>query len=265
MKKICINGINYAYSDIGEGPAIVFAHGLFVDHSIFEKQVVTLCETYRCISIDLPGHGQSEYYSAGWTLDDLADDMAALIDLLELEKVVFIGLSQGGMIGLRLAARYPHLVSKLILVGASARAESRERIPVWKETLTALMVGSDVEREETFHTIQGRILDAAWLTNHPLEAKKERRIMLSHNKRGIELAATAAVLTRQDIRPELPKIAAPTLVIVGENDNGTPPILAEEMQALIPNAQLLVIPNSGHHLPIERPQCLTDAMQAFIG
>ncbi len=60
--------------------------------------------------------------------------------------------------GLRLAARYPHLVSKLILVGASARAESRERISVWKETLTALIVGSDVEREETFRTIQGRVM-----------------------------------------------------------------------------------------------------------
>ncbi len=82
MKKICINGINYAYSDIGEGPAIVFAHGLFVDHSIFEKQVASLCETYRCISVDLPGHGQSEYHPAGWTLDDLANDMATLIDHL---------------------------------------------------------------------------------------------------------------------------------------------------------------------------------------
>ncbi len=265
MKKIYLNDINYAYSDMGEGPAIVFAHGLFVDHSIFEKQVVSLCETYRCISVDLPGHGQSEYHPAGWTLDDLADDLAALIDLLELEKVVFVGLSQGGIMGLRLTARYPHLVSKLIVVGASARAESRERIPVWKETLTALMVGSDLEREETFRTIQGRILDAAWLANHPLEAEKERRIMLSHNKRGIELAATAAVLTRQDIRSELPKIAAPTLVFANDNDSGTPPILAEEMQALIPNAQLLVIPNSGHHLPIESPQRLTDAMQAFVG
>ena len=78
------------------------------------------------------------------------------------------------------------------------------------------------------------------------------------------MTATAAVLTRQDIRPEL-KIAAPTLLIVGENDSGTPPILAEKMQALIPNAQLLVIPNSGHHLPIENPQRLVDAMQAFIG
>lgn len=75
--------------------------------------------------------------------------------------------------------------------------------------------------------------------------------MLSQNKKGIELTTTAAVLTRQDIRPELPNIAAPTLVSAGENDNGAPPILAEKMQALIPNAQLLVIPNSSHHLPIE--------------
>lgn len=265
MKKIEINGINYAYSDVGEGPAIVFAHGLFIDHSIFERQIAVLRDSYRCISVDLPGHGQSEYDTNGWTLDDLAEDLAALINQLSREQVVFVGLSQGGMIGIRLAARYPQLISKLILIGASARAEFSERIPLWQKTLTTLRVGSDAEREETFRTIQGRILDSVWLANHPAEAEAERRIMLNNDKKGIQLAAQAAVLTRQDLRPELPKVVAPTLIVVGENDNGTPPILAEEMQALLPKARLLVIPHSGHHLPLESPQHLTDAMQAFIG
>jgi pimeloyl-ACP methyl ester carboxylesterase len=264
MKKLSIQGIDYAYRDVGTGPAILFAHGLFVDHSIFNPQIACLCHQYRCILVDLPGHGESGYQSQGWTLDDLAAGMANFITHLNLEQVVFVGLSQGGMIGMRLAARFPQLVSKLILVGTSARAEFPERIPVWRETLQALMQESTAVRETTFHQIQQRILDPVWLMQHPVEAEHERQIMLSHNLQGIQLAAQAAVLSRQDIRCELQNIVALVLILVGENDLATPPSLAQEMQSLIPNAQLVIIPAAGHHLPLESSRKMTDEIMCFL-
>ena len=263
MKKANIRDIDYAYLDIGQGSTMVFAHGLFVDHSIFNSQIATLHHYYRCIAVDLPGHGQSAHHPQGWTLDDLTVEMAEFLIHLELEEVVFIGLSQGGMIGLRLASRYPQLVSKLILVGASARAEFPERIPVWQETLKVLMQTSSTQREAMFHQIQQRILDSSWLTAHPVEAEHERQIMLNHAPEGIQLATKAAVLTRQDIRNELQNITVPVLILVGENDRATPPFLAQEMQALIPHSQLVIIPDAGHHLPLESPQHLTDEVMAF--
>lgn len=190
--------------------------------------------------------------------------MADFITGLRLEPVVFVGLSQGGMIGMRLAVRFSHLVSRLILVGTSARSEFPKRLPVWQETLQALMLDSSVIRETTFHQIQQRILDSVWLRQHPVEAEQERRIMLHHERRGIQLAAQAAVLTRQDIRNELQNIVAPVLILVGENDLATPPFLAQEIQSLIPNAQLAIIPNAGHHLPLESPQQMTDEIIAFL-
>lgn len=264
MKKLHIRGIDYAYSDVGNGPVIVFAHGLFVDHSIFNRQIDSLCSQYRCISVDLPGHGESGYQPQGWTLDDLAVEMAEFVTYLRLEQAIFVGLSQGAMIGMRLAARFPHLLSKLILVGTSARTEFPERIPLWKETLFALRVNSTTLRETTFYQIQQRILDPGWLMHHRAEAAHERQIMLNHEPQGIQLAAQAAVLFRQDIRAELQKIVVPVLILVGENDRATPPFLAQEIQTLIPHAQLSMIPNTGHHLPLESPQKMIDELIAFL-
>ncbi len=119
-------------------------------------------------------------------------------------------------------------------------------------------------REITFHQIQQRILDPVWLSQHPVEAEHERCIMLSHDKRGIQLAAQAAVLTRQDIRCELQNIVAPVLILVGENDLATPPFLAQEMQQMILHAQLVIITDAGHHLPLESSQKITDEMMSFL-
>ena len=264
MKKVNIQGVDYAYLEIGQGSTIVFAHGLFVDHSIFDLQIAVLQHYYHCISVDLPGHGQSGCHTQEWTLDDLTVEMAEFLNHLKLEKVVFVGLSQGGMIGLRLASRYPHLVSKLVLVGTSARAEFSERIPFWQETLNALVQNSPTQREAMFHQIQQRILDSSWLANHPDEAKHERSIMMNHTPEGIQLATHAAVLTRQDIRNEIQNIVVPVLILVDENDRATPPFLADEIRSLIPLSQLVMIPNAGHHLPLESPQRMTDEIMAFI-
>lgn len=264
MKKVTIQGVDYAYLEMGQGSTIVFAHGLFVDHSIFDPQIAILQHHYHCISVDLPGHGQSSYHTREWTLDDLTVEIAEFLFHLELEKVVFVGLSQGGMIGLRLASRYPQLVSKLVLVGTSARAEFPERIPVWQETLNALAQNSSAQREMMFQQIQQRILDSSWLSAHSDEAEHERNIMMNHAPEGIQLATKAAVLTRQDIRNELQNIVVPVLILVGENDRATPPFLANEMRSLIPYSQLVIIPDAGHHLPLESPQRMTDEIITFI-
>ncbi|WP_181357367.1 alpha/beta fold hydrolase [Stenomitos frigidus] len=99
---------------------------------------------------------------------------------------------------------------------------------------------------------------------HPVEAEDERRIMLNHDLQGIQLAAQAAVLTRQDIRSQLQNVVSPVLILVGANDLATPSFLAQEMQTLIPNAQLAIVPNAGHHLPLESPQRMTNEIIAFL-
>ena len=269
--EIRINGTPYAYSDSesttsdGSKPVVVFAHGLFVNRDIFADQIRALEKTHRCIAFDMPGHGQSGYRSKGWSLDDIAEDMALFIEEMRLGPVVFVGQSQGGMVGIRLAAHRPDLVNRLVLVGSSARAEYPERIEGWQTLRNVLLEGTDTERSAAFAEVQQRVNAPDWLNNNPEMAKKERAIMLGHDKHGIALALDAATTQRKDVTALLPDIKATTLVVCGEKDTATPVVLSHEMAGTIPGAQLVILPDSGHHLPIEASAELTAALLDFMG
>ncbi|KFX04823.1 hydrolase [Pectobacterium betavasculorum] len=264
LQQVRINGTLYRYRDIGEGPTLIFAHGLFANHEIFSAQFQVLSQSYRCIVLDMPGHGLSEYDPAGWKLDDLSRDLALMIQELSLGKVTFIGQSQGGMVAIRLAAHYPQLVSGLVLIGTSARAEFPERLQNWHRQRDILLTGSEHAREDLFKKIQGHINNEAWLQNNQGEAARERRIMLSHDRTGLALALDAAVFERGDITGLLADISAPTLIICGEQDTATPVELSQEIASLIAEASILILAKTGHHPPTEAAQAVTAAIAEFL-
>ncbi|MNG75355.1 AB hydrolase superfamily protein YdjP [compost metagenome] len=263
-QQIKVNGTLYRYWDRGEGPTLVFAHGLFVNHDAFAAQVEVLSESYRCIVLDMPGHGQSGYNPDGWTLDDLCRDLALMLQELSLGKITFVGQSQGGMIGIRLAARYSELLSGLVLIGTSARAEFPERLNSWQKRRETLLNGTEQEREAEFAAIQRHINGEAWWLKNPAEVIREREVMLAHDRAGLALALDAAVFTRGDVLDLLPHIRVPALVICGDNDTATPVELSREMVAAIPEASLLTLANVGHHPTIESPLDVTDAIVEFL-
>ncbi|MDF7759731.1 alpha/beta fold hydrolase [Kosakonia cowanii] len=264
LQQVRINGTLYRYRDIGEGPTLLFAHGLFASHHIFAAQVQALSHSYRCIVLDMPGHGLSGYDSAGWTLDDLSGDLALMIDELALGTVTIVGQSQGAMVALRLAARHPELLAGLVLIGTSARAELPERLENWRGQRETLLNGSDAAREALFSIIQTYVNSSDWLQHHPHEAAEERAMMHAHDREGLALALDAAVFNRGDITHLLPTIAVPTLVIVGEEDRATPVELSKEIAALLPDAQLLTLAKTGHHPPTEAAEAVTAAIGGFI-
>ena len=269
-QAVNINGMRYAYTDTeqegstGQNPTIIFAHGLFVDHSIFAHQIRTLSKTHRCIALDMPGHGQSGYRPEGWSLDTIADDMALFIEELRLGPVIFVGQSQGGMVGMRLAAQRPDLVQRLVLVGTSADAEYPERLDTWRALRNILLEGTEAERAAAFAGIQQRVNAAEWLKSHSAEAEKERTIMLGHDRAGITLALDAATLQRRDITGLLQNIKAPTLILCGEEDTATPLELSRAMAQAIPNSRLEIFTQAGHHLPLEAAEKMAAALADFI-
>ncbi len=264
LQQVRINGTLYRYRDIGEGPTLLFAHGLFASHHIFAAQVQALSHAYRCIVLDMPGHGLSGYDPTGWTLDDLSRDLALMIDELALGKVTIVGQSQGAMVALRLAARHPEQLAGLVLIGTSARAELPERLENWRSQRETLLTGSHAAREALFTTIQGYVNGAEWLQHHSHEAAGERAMMHAHDREGLALALDAAVFNRGDITHLLPTITAPTLVIVGEEDRATPVELSKEIAALLPDAHLLTQAKTGHHPPTEAAEAVTAAIAGFV-
>ncbi len=264
IHQVRVNGAAYAYSDRGEGPVVVFAHGLFVDHTIFDGQVAELESFYRCITFDMPGHGRSGYRQAGWTLDDIADDLALMIKEQSLGPVAFVGQSQGGMVGIRLAARRPELLSKLVLIGTSARAEDPERLGDWHALRHTILAGSEAEREAAFAGMQKRVNSSSWLGGEAAMATKERAVMSSHDRTGVTLALDAAVIEREDVRALLPNISAPTLVICGDVDRATPIERSREIASTIPSARIEVLSGVGHHPPLEAPAKVAALLRGFL-
>lgn len=263
-KVIKLNGTQYAYSDRGNGPVLIFAHGLFADRSMFEAQVTELEKNYRCIILDLPAHGYSDYNKKGWTLTDAAQDIALFIKEMHIEPVCFVGHSQGGMIGIILAALYPHLISDLVLISTSARPEYSERIERWENTKDIIKGGSFSEKEVLFTRLQEFINTPQWLNTHREAAELERKLMHHCDETGLCLAIDAATINRGDIRHYLPQIKAHTLVMCGEQDEATPIVLSEEMTNLIPDAHLIRIKDTAHHPSLEAPEEVLQHIKIFL-
>lgn len=253
----------YHYVKKGKGQPVIFAHGLFVDHSIFDYQVEKLQENYTCYSFDLPGHGLSTYNATGWTLEDIVEDFYRFCKELNLQKPAFIGLSQGGMIFSRLAVKYPELVGCLVLVGSSHLAEFPERIPIWNRRIQLFENGTQEEIGDMIAEIQELFLSQHFIDNFPELKKKELMIMQNNKPEAMVLATKAAVTQRTDVA-NLSNIVCPTLLVCGTDDHATPINVAEQMLQGINNSCLKIIANAGHHVPIEAQGVFCDTLIQFL-
>src|SRR5580765_1064358 len=124
MPTIHVNGVDLFYKESGSGPeTIVFSHGLFMDHSMFEPQRAAFDKQYRVIAYDHRAQGQSQDPGRGYDMDTLSEDAAALIQALKAAPCHFAGLSMGGFVGMRLGSRHPELVRTLTLMNTTATKE----------------------------------------------------------------------------------------------------------------------------------------------
>ena len=125
MPTIKVNGVELFYEESGSGPeTIVFSHGLLMDHSMFDLQRAAFEDRYRVIAYDHRGQGQSAVTGSGYDMDTVTKDAAGLIEALHAGPCHFAGLSMGGFVGMRLAARRPELASTLTLMNTGAGKES---------------------------------------------------------------------------------------------------------------------------------------------
>jgi pimeloyl-ACP methyl ester carboxylesterase len=255
---------NYYLQQKGQGQTLIFAHGLFVDHTIFSHQFEHLCNSYNCLSFDMPGHGKSTFRENGWTLDEIVDDFYEFIKINKINNPILIGQSQGGMIFMRLAIKFPDLVGGLVLIGTSSKAEYKARFPFWREVIQVLNSKNKTNINSLLERIQKNVVSENFLKNSASKATQELKMMQSHHTIGLKLSTEAAVLNRTDVSTKIHKIKCKTLIVCGKNDHATPLDISEMMKSEIKDAQLEIIDNASHHIPIETPQVLTDSISKFI-
>lgn len=258
-----VNGAGIHYEIHGVGPdTILFAHGLLWSGEMFARQVAALQSEYRCVTFDFRGQGKSAVTAGGYDMDTLAEDAAALIEQLGLGPCHIVGLSMGGFVAMRLAARRPELVRSLVLLETSAESEPSANLPRYKVlNFVARWFGLGVVASRVMPIMFGRkfLSDPARAT----ERAEYRRWLGTNHRIGIT-RAVRGVIERQPILQELGRVRAPTLVLVGDQDVATVPERAETIRDAIAGARLEIIPGAGHSSPMEEPEAVTAALQRFL-
>ena len=265
MASHLVNGVRYYYEERGSGDQVIFfGHGLMYHWRIFEPQMEYFAaKGFRCIAIDWRGQGQTE---GGGTLDDysmyrLGADAYQLLSDLGITRVHWVGVSMGGMIGLRLYPKHPELFLSFTLIDSSA-GDAPELLDGYRQMGDAYLAYGLIPplREG---------LDAVFYTpkmteRHPQVLAYWHAYWTNADRESL-YKAIIPVIDRDDVTNTISQIAVPTLILVGVEDMSTPPAKSEAMQQLIANAQLRYIDDASHMSILEQPEAITAAMAEFIG
>lgn len=259
------NGQAIYYEIHGEGPPLVLIMGIGYDATLWAlHQIPELSKEYRVIVFDNRDSGRSSQATNSYAISDMADDVAGLLDGLQIERAHVLGISMGGMIALEFALRHPDRLDKLILTGTGA-ATSRsmfDPISVW-----SFVKQNDTEGM-TFASQQFLwLFSTDFLRNH--QAVEQTMAVLASNPNPVSAEAyarQASAYVLHDAIDRIGDIQASTLVIAGERDRLTPPWIGRELADAIPGAKIHVVegPGSSHVLPLERPEDFNRIVLSFL-
>jgi pimeloyl-ACP methyl ester carboxylesterase len=264
MATFDLDGTSLFYEDTGPGSTgetIAFSHGLLWGTELFAAQIAALRGRYRCIAWDHRGQGQSaadHRFTIGMEL--VWQDAAQLLDKLVGGPVHFVGLSMGGFVAMRMAARRPDLVRSLMLLETSSDPEPVDNIARYRMlTRVTKLLGPKPVKNKVAPIMMGKTI----LGDKARKDELARYVDLMSRRRDIWRAVNG-VIDRAGIHSELSRITAPTLVVVGDEDVATPRPKAEKIAGAIAGAKLVTIPRAGHSSPVEEPAAVTAAIEEFL-
>jgi 3-oxoadipate enol-lactonase len=258
--KTTANGIsvNYTLDGPADAPVVTLSHSLAADLAMWDPQMKALTARYRVLRYDTRGHGGSEAPAGAYTLEQLAEDARALLQALGITRTHWIGLSMGGMIGQTLALSSPGLFLSLALCDTSSRVPLEAR-PVWQERIkTAETQGMGPLVEPTIE----RWFTAPFREQRPDVVDPVRTRIRTTSPRGY--AGCCHAISALDLTDRIAAIKLPTLIVVGEEDQGTPVAASQAIQARIAGAQLEIIKSAAHLSNLEQPETFTRIITSFL-
>ena len=256
-----VRGIEIAYDDLGEGPAVVLLHGFPFDRSMWREQTEALAEGYRVITPDLRGMGETGGSVAGpSTMDEMAHDVAALMDYLGIERAVVGGLSMGGYVTLAFYRRHRLRARALVLADTRPGADTDEARKTREEQAQKILEEGTGSIADDFLK---KVLTPETLSGRPLVVARVREMILKTPARGAA-AALRGMAVRHDQTSFLEALLVPTLILVGSEDQLTPPREAELMRKEIRGSRLQVIEDASHLSNVERPEEFNRALKTFL-
>lgn len=241
-----------------QAPVVALSHSLACSMVMWQPQLDLLESYFQVLRYDTRGHGGSDAPPGPYTLDQLVDDAVGILDQLGFDRVHWVGLSMGGMIGQGLALSHPDRIERLVLADTAAIIAD-EAQPIWQERIDDVRKeGMQVVAQSTLE----RWFTADYLKKNPPEIEEIRRQILATPVAGY--IGCSEAIRRLDYLSRLSAIQNPTLIMVGADDPGTPVSASEAMHAQIKNSKLVVIPDAAHLSNIEQSQLFNDNLMAFV-
>jgi 3-oxoadipate enol-lactonase len=258
--KISANGIavNYTLDGQAGAPVVTLSHSLATTLAMWDPQMPQLTGRWRVLRYETRGHGSTAATPGAYTLDQLADDALALLTALGIQRTHWLGLSMGGMIGQTLALKAPDRLQSLVLADTSSRVPPEARA-TWDERIRT------VESQGMEPLVEPTI--ARWFTAPFRERNREVVDRVRAMIRGTSPAGYAGcchAIAALNLTDRLGAIKLPTLVVVGEEDQGTPVAAARVIHQGIAGSQLHVIPSAAHLANMEQPEAFTTAVMGFL-
>jgi 3-oxoadipate enol-lactonase len=255
-----VRGIDVAYDDAGRGPVVVLLHGFPFDRSMWRAQSERLAGSFRVVAPDLRGHGGTSTTGEPSTMEEMAEDLAALLDELNVPRAVVCGLSMGGYVALAFYRAHPERVRALVLADTRPQADAEEARRTREETARRAL-GEGME--PIADAMLPKLLSPRTRERAPEVVERLRAMMTGVSPRGAA-AALRGMALRRDQTDTLSKIDVSTLVVVGSDDVITPPSDAEAMHQRVGSSRLVVIEGAGHVSNLERPDEFNRALEEFL-
>lgn len=261
MPKIKIPGAELHVLDRGQGPVVLFVHGFPLTHEMWLPQIEGLSDSYRAIAPDLRGFGKSSASAGTVSMRQFADDLANLLDAMEInEPVTFCGLSMGGYIGWQFVRHHRHRLNGLICCDTKASADSAEAVENrHKLAESVLKHGVGVLAQ----AMPEKLFAKTTLENQPETVEASKRMMLAADPEGVA-AALRGMAERPDMTSILAEIDFPTMLIVGKEDQITTAEEMREIATAIRGSEFGELPNAGHMAPFEQPADVNEMMKRFL-
>jgi 3-oxoadipate enol-lactonase len=242
----------------GTGEAVLLAHAIGCDHRMWDELAAALAPGYRVVALDARGHGKSPLPPRPWSLEDMADDAARLLDRLGIARAHWVGLSMGGMVGQAFALRHPARLGRLVLANTTSSYGPEGR-PMWDNRIRLITDGGLAAIRDM---VAARYFSPAFTASH-------RDVVDRVMARFMETPAHGYIGCSEAIREleytaALPRIGAPTLVVAGELDQGTTPAMARVIADGIPGARLAIIPGASHLSAVEKPAEFNALVKGFL-
>jgi pimeloyl-ACP methyl ester carboxylesterase len=259
-----VRGIEMSFDERGGdgGATVVLLHGFPFNHTMWREQVEALTsDGYRVITPDLRGHGGTGLVGEVSSMEEMARDVAALLDELNIsEPVILAGLSMGGYVTLAFRRLFPERVRALVLADTRPQADTEEGRRVREQTARrALSDGMEAVAD----AMMPKLFPVSARDEKPEVVARVREMVLATDPRGAA-AALRGMAARRDQTDLLPDIDVPTLIVVGSEDTITPPADSETMHRSIRGSRLEVIEGAGHVSNMERPDVFNRALKDFL-